>query len=181
MGEYARRRDNGAHVKIGTCEDMLYLRWEDRGAVAALPGNTDPALESEGLRFRLPFPDEDGEGAGSGEPFRTLLLPGFDPGEEVDPGRVQLRHEQSGLLLSVPCHHGAKLPEVADGMTAHWIGRSPHFWALKSVRVAGGALWPVIACRSCGAAYRSTWAAVLEHVPDEIMRDRLAAYGEVRA
>ena len=42
MGEYAQRISDGERVKIGTCEDMLYLRFEDRAKVSALAGNVDP-------------------------------------------------------------------------------------------------------------------------------------------
>ncbi len=32
MGEYAKRASDGVEVKIGTCEAMYYLRFEDRDA-----------------------------------------------------------------------------------------------------------------------------------------------------
>jgi len=59
MGEYAKF--GNSEIKIGTCEDMYYLRFEDRYKVRHLPGNVDPNKDSEAahLRFRLPFPDED--------------------------------------------------------------------------------------------------------------------------
>jgi len=57
MGEYAIRKDDNVEVKIGTCEEMFYLRFEDRDKVRKLPGSLDPAKET-GIYFRLPFPDE---------------------------------------------------------------------------------------------------------------------------
>lgn len=59
MGEFATRKSDQTEIKIGTCEDMFYLRLEDRNKVSHIPGNVDPACDPNGLRFRLPFPDED--------------------------------------------------------------------------------------------------------------------------
>jgi hypothetical protein len=52
MGEYGTYLGN--NIKIGTCEDMYYLRADQRHLVkaAALHDLTD-------IRFRFPFPDED--------------------------------------------------------------------------------------------------------------------------
>jgi len=58
MGEYALRKSDDTEIKIGTCEDMYYLRYEDRDKVSKLPNSLDPRTEYN-LRFRLPFPDED--------------------------------------------------------------------------------------------------------------------------
>lgn len=33
MGEYAKRMRDGERVKIGTCENMYYLRFEERHQV----------------------------------------------------------------------------------------------------------------------------------------------------
>ncbi len=35
MGEYAKRLSDGTEIKIGTCEEMLYLRFEDRQGLSA--------------------------------------------------------------------------------------------------------------------------------------------------
>lgn len=58
MGEYATFE--GKKVKIGTCENLYYLRFDQRRKVQALPGNVDPVgRDAYDLRFRFPFPDED--------------------------------------------------------------------------------------------------------------------------
>src|SRR5437016_4579142 len=57
MGEYAQY--GGQDVKIGTCEDMYYLRYDQRWQVQALDGNVNPVLDVAHLRFRFPWPDED--------------------------------------------------------------------------------------------------------------------------
>lgn len=178
MGEYAKRKDNGEEVKIGTCEDMLYLRWDDRNKIIGLPGNVNPAKYPEGLRYRLPFPDEDGQGPGHGEPFRSLLLPDFDPGDIEGTGAVQMYHPELGLLLNVTCHHGRKLPEAGPEVRPHWNGRPPHWFQLASVKHhRDGRLLPVVKCRGCGQMWQmDDWGPVLAAVVDPVMRDRLAGY-----
>lgn len=59
MGEYANY--NGRQIKIGTCEDMYYLRADQRHLVEPLSGNVNPASEADQttIRFRFPWPDED--------------------------------------------------------------------------------------------------------------------------
>ena len=44
MGEYAKY--NNQEIKIGTCETMYYLRYEDRHKVKALKGNVDPVRDA---------------------------------------------------------------------------------------------------------------------------------------
>lgn len=47
MGEYAVRISDGERIKIGTCEDMLYLRFEDRHKVSAENGSVNPNDDRE--------------------------------------------------------------------------------------------------------------------------------------
>lgn len=178
MGEYAIRKDNNQAVKIGTCEDMLYLRFEDRHRIKRLRGNLDPARDPKGLRFRVPFPDEDGQGPGFGEPFRTLLLVDFTglDEESLGTGTMQMHHP-SGLLLNVTCHHGRQLPEGSAGVQPHWNGRRVHWFALSSIKAcADSRLRPVVQCSVCRNAWAlDDWAPVLASVPEQ-MRERLTAY-----
>jgi hypothetical protein len=58
MGEYARY--NGSDIKIGTCEDMYYLRADQAHLVTApVDGMLDPIKYAAQIRFRFPFPEED--------------------------------------------------------------------------------------------------------------------------
>jgi hypothetical protein len=61
MGEYATYC--GHEIKIGTCESMYYLRYEDRFKVQPVPNSINPHREYN-LHWRLPFPDEDNMGPG---------------------------------------------------------------------------------------------------------------------
>ena len=53
MGEYAIRKSDRQSIKIGTCEDMYYLRYEDQDKVTPESGS------DFGFRWRIPFPSED--------------------------------------------------------------------------------------------------------------------------
>ena len=186
MGEYGEY--NGEKIKMGTLENMYYLRVEDRGRVRPLPGSLDPATEN-GLRFRLPFPDEDDAGPGCyGSAFRGYRLyktetdhlgrgyaVDFNPdGAEKNTGTVQLHHE-SGLLVGVTCYHGLRLPEGGgDFHSPGWNGKS---WAfeLAFVKKEADGVWPVVRCRFCSTMWRHEWADVLPYVQDDI-KPRLMDY-----
>jgi hypothetical protein len=58
VGEYAKF--SGESVKIGTCEEMYYLRLNQRRLVEHEDGNVNVnGPEVYELRFRFPWPDED--------------------------------------------------------------------------------------------------------------------------
>jgi hypothetical protein len=182
MGEYAIRKSDQAEIKIGTCESMYYLRWEDIDKV-----QINYNLREPGLWFRLPLPKEDGIEPGSYDGHRALvrLMPYPDPDnerqtiafslEDPTPGRFQMHHP-SGLLLGVPCYHGAHLPDVAVGWSACWNGKDPHPWELLMVKNTEEGLLPIVSCRHCRDTYRTSWANVLPHVLDPVLRERLTAY-----
>ena len=176
MGEYARRKSDGERVKIGTCEEMFYLRWDDVGKVSQVPNSLDPATTA-GLFFRLPFPDEDqmqpgdytdhtrgyrlgwqeDDGTARGSYWNDWTPEGI---AEMKPGLIQLSHK-SGLLLNVQCHHGAKLPDTGPDVKAHWNGKSHSFELIHVKHVGGGVLRPVYHCRHCGAMWSMDWAEIL--------------------
>ncbi len=168
MGEYAIRKSDGERIKIGTCEDMYYLRFSDRHLVQAQPGNVDPVKDVEHLRFRLPFPDEDHVLPGNYDDYnRAARLIDFEGDESDKPGIFQVHHE-SGLLLNLPCYHGTKLPEVGPGVKAFWNGKS-WFYELYQLRgMADGSVLPVVHCRFCREAWRYQWATVWNHIPKDL-------------
>jgi len=182
MGELATRKSDRERIKIGTCESMYYLRWDDIDRV-----EIDYDLRQPGLSFRLPFPDEDDQLPGQYEAYNRgyRLLPYEDDGHTVafeagdtiaHPGLIQLHH-RSGLLVNASCFHGLRLPEGSDELQTHWNGKDPHVWELIRVKNHPGAgLLPLISCRHCGQLFRSDWASVLPHVADQALRDRLTAY-----
>ena len=187
MGEYAKYQ--GSEVKIGTCADMFYLRLEDAAKVEPLPGNIDPTRE-DGLRFRLPYPDEGGQSPGVGDYLRGVRLYrvesdgtlrgkrtiDYAPAWLADTitGRLQLSHP-SGLLVNVPCYHGVKLPDLGPDNTAHWNGKT-HALELYEVKRTEGRVVPIVRCQHCGTLWADEWKNVLPFVQDEELRERLEAY-----
>lgn len=184
MGEYAMHQ--GQEIKIGTCEDMLYLRWEDRYQVQPLRGNVDPGVDT-GLRFRLPFPDEDHLSPGYyTDAFRgQRLYNGAGdwlgvPEMETKPGMMQIHHQASGLLLNLPCFHGMRLPDLGPDVRVFQHGGG-HAFELTSVKAMGdGTVVPVVTCRHCRSAWRATWDEIWDHIPDPL-RQRLAVHRQPAA
>ena len=178
MGEYAKRLSDGAKIKIGACEEMLYLRFEDRYKVKPLP-NSIQNLNIDGLFWRIPFPDEDRILPGDyNKPFRKYILVDFEPEETVEmPGMMQLRHE-SGLQISLPCYHGFKLPELPEPAKACWNGKFANFFVLEYIKKHEGRLYPIISCRACGNIWRTDWEEILPYVTDKELKKRLEKYAE---
>lgn len=76
---------NGERIKIGTCDSMYYLRYEDRFKVLPLDHNINTHFQKN-LRWRLPFPDEDNIKIGRYTDYdRGHDLKGFEaPPEFID-------------------------------------------------------------------------------------------------
>ena len=168
MGEYANYK--GQQIKIGTCETMHYLRYQDRNKVR-------PAVNENGLFFRLPYPEEDEIKPGEYTyPAPGVLLSNYDCAELAEnPGNVQLKHE-FGLLISIPCYHGIKLPDLGTAKV-FWNGRCDHISLMYLKSTSDGCV-PVIQCRSCQQMWSTTWAEVLPYLADSILKRRLAIYAD---
>ena len=167
MGEYALY--NTKEIKIGTCETMYYLRYEDRHKVKALSGNVDPS-QPEGLRFRCPIYSEDGIEPGHYQSHTNegVWLYNKDDCFDLsacDPGHIALRDDASGLQVSVPCFHGLKTQEQdCGGIRLGFNGYTQPPY-LKYLKVHGGLVVPVIACKHCDSEWRTTWHEIWEFVP----------------
>lgn len=185
MGEYAKRKSDGVETKIGTCESMYYLRYEDRNKVEKIPHSLD-ATKEENLYWRLPFPDEDKTKIGEyNDHDRGQIL--YDKDEKdftsaelaQKPGIIQLRDEKSGLLLNVPCYHGELLPEIVNGQS-FWNGKKPA-WVLSSIKNSSTkGIIPVIRCRFCNKAWSTDWLDIWNYISPD-MQARLQAYKDAQA
>lgn len=172
MGEYATRKSDGVKVKIGTCESMYYLRHEDQSKVTY-------QHFQHGLRYRLPFLDEDsvavGEYRNNDRGLRLYKtdengrMTEFAPEGDHLHGTIQLMHP-SGLLVNVKCHHGLKLPEGSDDIQPHWNGRS-WFFELKAIKAVDGGTRPVYGCRHCWRMWSTDWDSVIDYT--NVLKDRL--------
>jgi len=145
MGEYATY--GGEQVKIGTCEDLYYLRHDQRFRVGKTSNSLNPCL-TEGLRFRFPFPDEDNVSPGEFEDYnRSLSLHGVIVPDDVDHGKVQFS-AQPGYLVSLPC------PEA--GESEHYqMHRNgfPGGVGICQQREHEGKLLLIAVCNGCGTKF----------------------------
>ena len=147
MGEYATYR--GQSVKIGTCEDMYYLRFNQRGAVTPQENSLDPADPEihKVIRFRFPWPDEDHVEPGAFEHHsRAIHIPGLAVAEGVDHYSVQFT-ALAGYLMSVPCPEVNELPFKVH--KNGWHGDV----LLVQQAVRHGKLVSIFKCGGCGALY----------------------------
>ena len=152
MGEYAKY--DGEEIKIGTCEDMYYLRASQAHLVTALPGNVDPVQDRDAIRFRFPFPDEDGIAPGSfGKHEHAIGVHGLRVPAGVAHCSVQFSC-RNGLLVSLPC------PESDPTITANGkpvtIGKNGYGGEVQisQQRWIDKSLVLIAKCGSCHAAYR---------------------------
>ena len=182
MGEYAKRKIDGCEVKIGTCESMYYLRYEQRNEVVY---NFQPnkGKHTEWL-WRIPVPFEDNMLPGDYE-YGGLLKDGYIPyllklkqptGDFekflVDnPGTCQQVVEKLGMLINLPCHHGVALPK-AEGFKFFWNGKRDalHLCFLtdyeKELRVG-------IKCNACGKMWSCDFMEIEPYIVSLWMKLRL--------
>lgn len=192
MGEYAKRLSDGQTIKIGTCETMFGLRFEDRHKVLH---ESLESLDIPGLFFRIPFPDEDQVQIGEYEDWQRGIslfkrvpsprytedchdfnLIAFAP-DDLQPGRLQLRHG-IGYLVSAPCYHGIDLPKDTDEIKFGWNCKDPFCLELTSVKYTKEGLKPVFRCRHCDRMWSCAWDEILDFVPDEALKRRLIDYSK---
>jgi hypothetical protein len=157
MGEYGLFQ--GEQVKLGTCEDMYYLRAQQARFITKIPHSldpNDPSTQKE-IRFRFPWPDEDNILPGCFDDHdRAVPVPGITPPAGVDHRNVQFVARE-GYLASLPC------PESGTAIPGVTIHRNGFGGAVKIVRQAyrNGHLALIGICGGCGAMYNyPTWADV---------------------
>lgn len=141
MGEYAKY--NGEEIKIGTCESMYYLRWDQRHLVEAEPGNVNPVKEINSIWFRLPRileslqspGDFDFNGYCGARPIPIFIDHNSQLEADVDElledetalGMIRGEAGDSGIHYRIPCNHGHILKEpptgvVYNGFHGHTLG-----------------------------------------------------------
>jgi hypothetical protein len=161
MGEYAKY--NGESIKIGTCEDMYYLRYDQLGLVKPESGNVDIRDSDivKQLRFRFPFPQEDDIRPGG---FRDYSFGVRVPNSYVIPEGVDHGHVQfsapNGYLLGVPCPEspdwkveGMSKQHKQTGQHIHLNGYGGPAKVVQQ-RLVEGKLWTVCQCCGCGTKWR---------------------------
>lgn len=174
MGEYATIKRTGERIKIGTCEDLFDLRWDQAHLVRREDGPWDDAALAA-YRFRFPFPDEDHIQPGQftdvdrGVPIHGLPQP------EMDHDRVQFVASSAGYNLTIPCPEGQ--PGCTPGwntkvgdLTVHRNGFSGPMIVVQQ-RWWRGRLVTVCRCRPCGVTYRLETIEAAQPVIDHLRKE----------
>ena len=154
MGEYALRKSDRQSIKIGTCEDMYYLRYEDQDKVVPESGS------DFGYRWRIPFPDED------------HILPG-----DYDGG-----FRQVDLVATVFCDDNGELEP--DEYTPPEDYQGFKLYRLDCLRSDNGSVHPVVCGYksdkgdrwSYEERFRDTWASVMPFIKDADLQLRFIKY-----
>lgn len=142
MGEYARVIRTGEEVKIGTCEDMLYLRADQRHLVRY-------DFSENVFRFRFPWPDEDNVEPGMfDDPFRRLRVD-IPPPDGFEHGIVQFVASREGYNVCLPCPEGPS----EHGLHVHRNGFAGSSFLVQQ-RLIDGVLMAVFEC-ACGRKWRA--------------------------
>lgn len=165
MGEYAKRKTDGADIKIGTCRSMYYCRYDQRKEVE-YPYNT------ENFYWRIPTPDEDGTLPGDYD-YSLLLNGDLIPWKlKIDTtkfseedvrrlqkqGTVQLKEPHMGLLVNIRCPHGF---DVGEDFQKHeegtvysmgYNGRQDTLY-LKGLKNEPSELKVLVECSACGSMW----------------------------
>ena len=190
MGEYAKHQ--GHQIKIGTCEQMYYLRADQVKFITPEHNSVNPhSLDTAGLiRFRFPFPDEDTVQPGAFQDYnRALWIYGLEVPEGVDHGSLQFTRNypsSGGISLSTPCPESKE--GKASGLRFGYNGYAGKV-GIHSQRLIEGKLKLVCACGSCGALWRNDTledcAPILDNLRAEVARDpkdaRATLFAEVAA
>ena len=197
MGENIRL--DGRTIKIGTCESLYYVRydqltkWVETGRATRAPGNLDPAeylLPKYGFRFRFPFQDEDGEDLTITEHYNR----GYTISAPAD--------FMQGIEHLDICHSVGPIGEKWGGYVSNiWHPcplsltktdtRRPDHAVIQIVqqKPVGDQLWTVARCAYCGSAFRinaDEASALVEHERriygkirhGELFRRMMAGYGQ---
>lgn len=184
MGENARY--NGELIKIGTCEDLYYLRADQvtDPRLSWEPNSLNP-LDPETLkviRFRFPFPEEDNITPGLFPEFdHGVGVHGVFPPREIEHCSIQFADTRGrGLLVSLPC------PESGAGRFAEYtVHYNNYRGKVRLVQQAarGGVLAIVCECGSCGAKYSLPELAEAQPIIDYFFREaeRVAAENQLYA
>jgi hypothetical protein len=141
---------------------MYYLRADQRHMVEPIHGNVNPSKDALAIRFRFPWPDEDGTEPGgfNGDYQRSITVPGATVTDGVKHYTTQFRAD-AGYVMTLFCPEGPR-PPGTEGLTIHRNGFPGAVRLTQQKFLADGRLVPVCMCGGCESLWR------LEE-PDEIM------------
>ena len=154
MGEYL---SNG--VKVGTCENLYYATFAQLKKSVNCIANSCFLKESNGYRYRFPFPDEKNIEIGMYENFDrglpvVIRENNLDIFSDVDHGTMfyrvdkslELKHSQIGAIL--PC------PYEKEKSGLYRFYSRDHEYNIVQQKQVNGKLWLVMDCPLCGTRFR---------------------------
>jgi hypothetical protein len=175
MGEYAYY--HGERVKIGTCEDLGYLRADHVPLLSTRDRHDTNVMEAlDVFRFRFPWPDEDHMAPGDYDNMdRSVGLHGAKVLDGLDHYSVQFKSTHPDhYLVSLPCPEDSASDFKGFRIARNGFSGSVH---IAQQRVWGNRLVLVARCGGCGTAYR---LETLEQAESIIEECREKAAREVR-
>ncbi len=155
MGEYINFM--GQHLKIGTCEDLTDVTYEElkymveHGATKA-PGGAEPKeyLTGDGWRYRFPFPSDNRSDLDKGVAVTVPVGWQMDGHERICLP-LYARSGGYGINVFVPCPLGQDAkPEMFSA------GPHARIVEIAQQRVVEGHLWTVVRCPYCQQKWRLT-------------------------
>ena len=156
MGQYY----NG--VKIGTCENMYYMRLAAAIKLANVGARDDDGiafkemLEDNTTRFRFPWPDEDGRA----ETNQLHNVMDFDRGYELYvPEHIEINHcstwhQGKGYNVQLPCIKSEEFKKVAEAGAKLSHGAHSQKIAVKYDAIRDGERAILFECVYCGQLQR---------------------------
>lgn len=180
MGEYAIRKSDGKKVKIGTCGDMMYCRYDQLGDI-------DYPYSCKNLYWRIPTPDEDGTQVGDYEPS-LMLENGYIPYHlmidslkfDDEDKQLFIKHsgithvvvDKLGMVCNIKCFHGLKLPDNSKDVIYFWNGKKGPFHLAYLVNT-DTELRVGIKCNACGELFSMPFNEAESLIMSMLMKLRL--------
>lgn len=166
----AIRIADGREVKIGTCNEMFFCRYDQLNQIH-YKHMTDELL------WRIPIPEEDHVKPGdfgypliqsSNVPWHMLIDEKKLQLEDKalilnNPGVHQMHDGKMGLLATIKCYHGLKLPESNGDVQFCWNGKSNPLH-LSFLENGKDQMYVCVSCRCC----RKIWCFSFNEIADAI-------------
>lgn len=150
MGQYLGGR------KIGTCENMYYMRLEEAEQLAEQGKADDDGilfsdyLKDNQTRWRFSFPDEDGKDIFE-DYNKVFTIPAVNVKTSHDVICVHNAHKGGGhgMNIMIPCPHSEEFKNL-NGVETSTGGAGPQFLDVKFQAIRDGNIKTVFACSRCG-------------------------------
>ncbi|WP_165044958.1 hypothetical protein [Dysgonomonas sp. ZJ709] len=190
MGENAIRIEDNKIVKIGKCEEMYYLRYEDRHKVRKSNDSIDTQTIKNVL-WRLPLADEDELQVGEYEYHNPYVCVDTNSLEYIhsdclltsdisrlfdnksyQTGFYQLVGVKLGLLVNLTCYHGLKENASNEEANFVWSGRRNPF-CLCAISNDTDEMKICFTCIACGCKWLMPFEEIQEYIDSQEMKKRL--------